>query len=78
MTFMKELLAKKQVDVGKAVKLMDMMDKCNAETTELFRVKAYLADLESLDPFNEYLYNRARIYNSYGIKELEIKYGGNE
>lgn len=75
---MNGLLAKKQVDVGKAVRLMETMEKCNAETPELFRAKAYLADLESLDPFNEYLYNRARIYNSYGIRELERKYGGNK
>lgn len=75
-----ELLAKKQVDVGKAVRLMETMEKNGARDTELFRIRMYLLAIKALDPYNEYLYNRKRdqAYDGYEIKELERKYGGNE
>ena len=74
------LLARKQIDVGKAVKLMESMKKCRANEAELIRVRVYLRFIKTTHADNEHLYNkkRDRAYNYYEIKELERKYGGNK
>ena len=77
---MDALLAKKQVDVGKAVRLIGIMKECGARDSELFRAKLYLTAIKSLDTDDEYLYNRKHneAYDDFDIEELERKYGGNE
>lgn len=73
------LLAKKQVEVGKAIKLIETMEK-HARDTELFRARMYLLAIQALPTDNEYVFNRKlnQAYDGYEMKELVIKYGGNE
>ena len=77
---MDTLLAKKQVEVGKAIRLIGTMKECGARDSELFRAKLYLTAIKTLDTDDEYLYSRKldQAYDDFDIEELERKYGGNE
>ena len=77
---MSGLLTRKQLEVGKAARIIETMERCGARDTELFRARMYLLAIQALPTDNEYLYSRKldQAYDGYEMKELEIKYGGNE